>query len=405
MEPIPVAIPIAVPVPVAVRVAERAPSRPPAPLARRATLQKARGFFGTLAAGIGWLHGLAMLILGLAVLSASPVLQFLSLGYMLEAAGRVARTGRLRDGFIGVRTAGHLGGIFLATWLLLLPVRLVADLARHAEVLDPGSRLANQYRTGLFLLMGAVFFHAFTAVARGGRFRNFLNPFNAYFLLRKLWRGGWYAESRDAVWMMLLRLRLPHYFQLGFKGFLVGFVWLALPATLLGIGHETGDGKGFIGLIGAILLAMVLVYLPFLQVRLAMTDRWREGFRLRAVRADFRRAPFAFAIAFLVAVLFAMPLYIFKVEVIPAEAAWLPGLIFIAFIYPARLLAGWAVARAQRRERPRHWFFRWLARPFLLIATLSYVGVVFLAQYATWNGVGVLYEQHAFLLPVPFVAL
>src|SRR5438045_7866522 len=52
-----------------------------------------------------WLFGAATLVVGLAVLAAVPILQFLTLGYLLEAGGRVARTGKLRNGFIGVRIA------------------------------------------------------------------------------------------------------------------------------------------------------------------------------------------------------------------------------------------------------------------------------------------------------------
>src|SRR5262245_25087742 len=54
----------------------------------------AEGFFGVTA-----------LILGLSILSILPLGQWLSLGYLLESSGRVARTGRLRDGVIGFRTA------------------------------------------------------------------------------------------------------------------------------------------------------------------------------------------------------------------------------------------------------------------------------------------------------------
>src|SRR5262245_52943118 len=50
-----------------------------------------------------WLFGAASLTVGLAFLAAIPVAQFLTLGYLLEAAGRVGRSGRLRDGFPGVR--------------------------------------------------------------------------------------------------------------------------------------------------------------------------------------------------------------------------------------------------------------------------------------------------------------
>src|SRR5262245_39482409 len=64
-----------------------------------------------LLSGVEFVFGLVALVVGLAVLAAIPVLQFLSLGYLLEAGGRVARSGRLRDGWIGVRTAARLGGV------------------------------------------------------------------------------------------------------------------------------------------------------------------------------------------------------------------------------------------------------------------------------------------------------
>src|SRR5262249_4872887 len=78
------------------------------------------------------------LTITLAVLAAVPVLQFLSLGYLLESAGRIARTGRLRDGFIGVRTAARFGGAVLGVWLSLLPVWLVSSLALEARLIPPG---------------------------------------------------------------------------------------------------------------------------------------------------------------------------------------------------------------------------------------------------------------------------
>src|SRR4051812_42417817 len=56
-----------------------------------------------------WAFGAGALVLGLAVLAAVPVVQFVGFGYLLEAGGRVARTGRLRDGLIGVRKAARLG--------------------------------------------------------------------------------------------------------------------------------------------------------------------------------------------------------------------------------------------------------------------------------------------------------
>src|SRR4051794_6645558 len=88
-------------------------SREIAPRPRR--LEPLRRLFGRagrgMASGIEWLFGLASLMVALSSLAALPILQFLSLGYFLESSGRVARTGRLRDGFIGVRRAARVGGL------------------------------------------------------------------------------------------------------------------------------------------------------------------------------------------------------------------------------------------------------------------------------------------------------
>ena len=51
---------------------------------------------------------------------------------------------------------------------------------------------------------------------------------------------------------------------------------------------------------------------------------------------------------------------------IPRETAWLPSLVFLGFIVPARILTGWAYARSGRRDQPRHGFFRWTSRLVIL---------------------------------------
>ena len=81
-----------------------------------------------VASASDWVFGAVALTLGLSVLSAMPVAQFLAFGYLLEAGGRVARTGRLRDGFVGVRKASRVGSMVIGVWLFLLAaaVRLVA---------------------------------------------------------------------------------------------------------------------------------------------------------------------------------------------------------------------------------------------------------------------------------------
>jgi hypothetical protein len=357
---------------------------------------------GGIASAWEWLFGAVTLIVGLAVLAALPGLQFLTLGYLLEAGGRVGRTGRLRDGFIGVRTAARVGSIVLGTWLMLLPLRLVSSLWLSAELVDPGGPYARGWHLALTALTVLMVVHIVIACSRGGRLRHFLFPFtNPVWLVCRLMRGGYYAEARDAVWDFVTALRLPHYFWLGLRGFAGGFLWLVLPISMIAAGRQAPA----LGFLGGLLLAGVLLYLPFLQMHFAAENRFAALFEVGAVRRKFKRAPWAFAFALFVTLLFALPLYLFKIEIVPREAAWLPSLVFLVFIFPSRLLAGWAYGRAGRRSRPRHWFFRWTGRLAMLPMALWYVLIVFFTQYTSWDGVWSLYEQHAFLLPVPFTGL
>jgi hypothetical protein len=348
-----------------------------------------------------WLFGAAVLIFALAFLAALPILQFLSLGYLLEAGGRVARSGRFRDGFPGVRKAARAGSVILGTWLVLWPLRLVSDFWVTAQIIDPGGAAARGWKVALTVLTALVALHVIVACSRGGKLRYFFWPFNFIWLIRRLWRGGYFAESRDAVWNFAMSLRLPYYFWLGFRGFVGGFAWLVVPVSLIALGRFFPP----FGFLGAFMLMAVLMYLPFLQMQFACENRFLAQFNVLAARRAFRRAPWAFAFAFFISLLFAVPLYLLKVEIVPREAAWLPGIVFMAFIFPARLLTGWAFGRSRKRTTPRHWFFRWTGRLSMIPVTVVFVIIVFFTQYISWAGVWSLYEQHAFLLPVPFVGM
>lgn len=392
----PVATPIATPVatPVARPVAPE-----PQPEIPVVMPQPALGFFGQIGAAAEWCFGVVALFVGLAVLAAIPVGQFLALGYLLEVSGRVARTGRLRDGFVGVRTAARFGGIALAGFVLWLPLYFLSIQAEAARVISPTGRIARQWELWLSLLAGAVALHFCAALVCGGRIRHFLNPIGIPLVMVRALRGGLYTEARDRVWDTVVGLRLPYYFWLGVRGFVGAFLWLAIPLLLLAQGHRAP----LVGFIGGMMLAAVVLYVPFLQVRFARDNRLRAFREFRQIRGAFRRAPLAFAFALWVHLLFAIPLYILKIEVIPRDLVFLEGLMFLLFIFPARLLGGWAYARGARRAVPRFWLLRWMGRFVVIPVVGAYVFVVFLSQHLGWQGVGSLYEQHAFLLPVPFV--
>jgi hypothetical protein len=361
-------------------------------------------FAGKLARGVGWLaegvFGLVSLVLGLSILAALPVAQFLSLGYFLESSARVARSGRLRDGLIGVRPAARVGGLVTGAVSSLFPLWLAGSLAHSAELIDPGGPVARGWRIALLVVTWLTLLHIVTALARGGRLRHFFWPFGTpFWLVRKIRQGGFYAEARDGFWDFVACMRLPHYFRLGLMGFVGTLAWLVVPASLI-----AASGRyPLLGFVGAFLLALVAPSIPFLQVRYAVEGRLSGLFSLRAVRERFRRAPWAFAFALIVLVVASVPLYLLKIEMIPREAAWLPSLVFVIFLAPAHLLVGWAYARSWRRYRPRHWLVRALGRLAIIPVTLFYVLVVVLAQYTSWGGVWSLFEQHAFMLPVPFL--
>ena len=99
-----------------------------------------RSLLATLLGGVGqlveYIIGVITLLGALALLATIPLFNLLTLGYLLEASGRIARKGRLRDGVIGVRKAARVGTIVLGTWLVLLPVRFVSEMWASAEIIE-----------------------------------------------------------------------------------------------------------------------------------------------------------------------------------------------------------------------------------------------------------------------------
>ncbi|MBE7496346.1 MAG: DUF4013 domain-containing protein [Verrucomicrobiaceae bacterium] len=364
-----------------------------------------RRLWPRLASWIDWMFGATAVLVLVAACSVVPGLNVLSLGYLLHVSGTVARTGRLRDGFIGVRKASVIGSAAAGAWVVAWPARIVAGFWKDAEIVAPGSRVAAAWHAGLVLLTVITLLHIVWACLRGGRWWHFLWPAPLK-LLRWLKSADSLGQVRTALRTYVIGLRLPFYFWLGLRGFAGALAWLVVPVGVLFAATRAPLGGAVaLSLLGGLLLLLVVMHLPFLQARMACEDRFRAVFELREVRRLFTRAPLAFWMALLVTLLLAVPLYLLKIELTPRELAWLPALLFVAFIFPARLLTGWAMSRALRREEPRHGFWRWMARLGILPVALAYVLMVYLAPYLSWNGALSLLEQHAFLVPAPLMAL
>jgi hypothetical protein len=390
-----------------------------------------RSLLGRVAGGISHVSsrvfGALTLIVSLSFLAAYPVVQIFSLGYLLEAAGRIGRSGRLRDAFPLVPQAARIGGALLGSWLVILPLRLAGVLAIDSGLLESASPMTRFFETLTPVLTVLVPLHILFALLRGGRLRYFFWPFNVVWFVRRVWRGGYFQEAwRNSV-AFFRELNPFHYFYLGFHGGLGALIWLAIPTTFYAVGSSKAsapaavstvensaeeaattsaeDDGGIIALrvlVGAVLLSVVVLYVPFLQVHYAVENRFRALFEVGKVRERFRRAPFAFLFALVFTLLLVLPLYLLKVQVVPRDALWLPSLFFIVTIFPLKVMTGWAYGRAGRKQKNAHWIFRVGCRLLMIPVALFYALIVFVTQYTGWHGVQALYEHHAFLLPVAF---
>lgn len=349
------------------------------------------------------IFGFATVVVTLAVLSAIPILNFLSLGYLLQVSGNVARTNRFKSAFIGVKKASRAGSIIIGTWLVLWPVRFVSGYWQDAKLI--GTSTASGWGTGMFILTVLTVLHVAWAWIRGGKLRHFFWPAPLAFL-KWLRRPKDIDEMGEKVLGYWDGLRLRHYFWLGARGFAGGLCWLVAPVGLLIIASYLPTGGGaFLSLIGGFGLFVVVLYLPFLQAHFALQNRLSAMFELGAIRQLFQRAPIAFWTALFITLLFALPLYLLKVEMTPKEVAWLPGIVFMMFIFPARALTGWAVGRAIRQETPRFFLLRWTGRFAAIPVVGFYVFFVYLSQFYSWDGAFSLLEQHAFMVPAPLMGM
>jgi hypothetical protein len=358
----------------------------------RATAWAARALFGAVS-----------LVILLAILAAVPLVNFYVLGCLLEAEGRVARSGRLRDGFPLLGIAPRLGSIALGVWLWLLPLRFLANAAADARLVDPtGPGAARMsWITSLAAILIAV--HLCLALARGGSLGCFFRPIkNVRWLLGQRRRGGYLDRAASEIGAFVAGLRLRHHFWLGLRGFAGAVVWLFVPTLLFAANDRTEGPAVLVTLVGGALLVLVFAWMPFLQARMSAENRLRAMFELRTVRRLSGRAPIAWLLATVLVYVLALPLYLLKIVLLPQDAMWFITLVFIMSIYPARLATGWACGRAQRKTRSAWWGLRWGCRLLAVPVLAAYVFLLFFTQFISEHGKGVLFEHHAFLLPVPF---
>ena len=412
--------------------------------------------FGYCGARFEDLLGVLSVIVLLAIVANIPIFQVAALGYLIESMGRVIRKKRLLSALVGFDKARKFGSIFLGIWLIILPMRALAGFWQDAWLIDPESSQTAFLRGLQFVLIPLMMVHIGTCIASGGKLRHFLWPllapallvfrfvrsnrvsrwvldqtigrlfpvlaadiYNAtplgdWFVPAMMWKklrynslGTIFNQSRDHTLDFIYGLRPGYYWWLGGKAFVGTLIWLAIPTLLMASPSGLRQGPAaVIGLAGMVVATPIFFLLPLLQCNFAIDGRFGRFFEIRSVLKNYSRAPIAGALALLVTGLFAVPLFVAKIEEIPSELFWMLSILFVLFTWPAKVFTAWAFGRGywrgQAEERPARFWLRW---PLYLTGAgiaFAFALILFLSQYTSWNGARSLFENHAFLLPAPF---
>ncbi len=370
------------------------------------------GLFRSIMRLIMWLirgtFCLVSLIVILAVLTAIPVLQLISFGYLLSVSGRLVNGSKLRDSLPHLQQAGQIGLAAVAIFLAALPTRALAHLESVANLINPGSEQASQMRIlalATSMLMTAYLLWAWN---RGGRLTNYLWPQPIRFL-KQGWRWQTWRTTPDRLWDFTHSLQAPRYFWLGLRGALGTLIWLS-PSFIIIAAFRNGE-TGLAGLVGfgsLLLLGLGLLYLPMLQAHFAAENRFMALFEVRTIRKDFRRAPWAWFAAMVTCLIVTpIPLYLLKIAAPPNEVMWALCLVFVALILPARMATGLALRRARKKPDPTGICAK-ISRNLIRLVMPLVVSIcllfVYVSQYTSWDGLLTWVQQHAILIPVPFLS-
>lgn len=349
------------------------------------------------------------LVTVLAVMAALPIIQLIAFGYMLDVAGRLTAGSKFRDTLDWLRPAGQLGMAIVAILVVALPIHLLTHWSRAADLVSPGTPQAEAIRTLSVVLVFLAVPYLGWAWVRGGRVRDYLWPQPIGFLKRG-WRPTTWFHAADRLWNFIASWKLGKRFWLGLRGAVATLIWL-LPATIIIAANRQGE-TGLAGLVGALALIAMgfsLMYLPMLQANYAAENRFKAMFQWRRIRSDFRRAPWTWLVAMVLSlVILPIPLYLLKIEPPPPELVWLPTWFFIFLMLPARIACGLALRRARSKPEPSgKWAFisRWTVRFLMPPVVGTYLVFVYLSQYVSWDGLQTWVQQHAVLVPVPFVGV
>ena len=360
-------------------------------------------------------------LLGLLAITASvPLGNVLILGYLLEVQARVARTGKLRGGLFLLPEARRLGTILLGIALWLIPVQLVANLARDRQLLATGGYASVFWIIFLVLTILIVSIHLVMAIGCGGRWWQFLRPLrNARWMFKRVRGGNYLQDAHQEICQFLAAFRFLHLAKIGLLGYAAVYIWLAIPGYMFTqLNDVTLRWQVIIFAVGSVTLTLAFLWLPLLLVHAVVNERVSAVFEHATVRRMTQRVPlrWTLATAFLFALSILPLLYValIKAPLPPHRVQWDLMLVFLVTAIFPRMLIGLVYHQGMRRltsvsEVPvqkktgwprRLWYFTNVA--VLLIAIGGYVYFLNLAATGGELGRRSVWQFHALLLPFPF---
>lgn len=349
--------------------------------------------------------GMLSLVILLAVIAAIPIINLYSLGYLLDVQGRVGRTGKFRNAFPLLDVAPRFGAIALGIWIWIFPLRILSGAAIDAHVLSPGSGNDLMMTRLVSFLSFAVFIHLAMALARGGSLSCFFRPIKNFRWLLSQWKDDQYFDqATEHIKLFVSDLRIRHYFSLGFRGAAGAAIWLFPPTFLFAYSTkvQSENPDFWITVIGGFLLAIVLCWLPALQTRFAVENRFKAFFELKHARTLMAKRPLLWVLVLLLTYAMSLPLNLFKVVTPDQDAMWFITLIFIIGIYPTKVMLGWLYHFSEKKENLPRKLWRWPVGWVGLPIVFFYVFLLFFTQFIGEQGKLILFQNHVFLLPIPF---
>lgn len=343
------------------------------------------------------------LVILLAVVAAVPILNLWALGYLIQAEGNIARTGKFRSAFPLLGRARQLGGTLLGIAVIILPLRYLGGFASDMALIDPtsGSTRFLQILTAVVAIAAFVHLTAALSVGQGG-FR-FFRPWRNLKMLYREGRSGAFLEARSAaVADFVSDLEIRRNFMLGFLGAAGVLMWTLLPTGLYASANAPQGPQILVTLLGGVLLALVCSWAPILQAGFARDEKFSAYRQLSTARSLFRKAPLLWTLALLVGYALSLVLYLFKIVAPPQDALWMMTIVFIAAIYPARVFLGWVYYWSTTRTKEPHRLWRWLWSLVSVAVCGFYVFLLFFTRNIGAQGKLVLFEQPLLLIPSPF---